>query len=153
MGATAQILPRAVIGQKRPSAEALVQSFNSWAFRREQPDDPERLQGLAAMAVKNETPLAFVLSWGRGPRVDVAAPERQCPDFLAGLARRMQSIHAPGADLTLICTDTYAELNGCSRLSTRRYFAQVGREAWSRPYWWCSSAGASRSRSALSIAP
>lgn len=122
---------------KRLSAEALVQSFNSWAFKREQPDELGRLKRLAAMAIENETPLAFVLFWGRGPRVDVAAPERQCLDFLASLARRVRSMHAPGAELTLICTDTHAELNGHSRLSTRRYFAQVERAAGEHGFRTC----------------
>src|SRR3974390_1594026 len=35
-----------------PSADALVQSFNSWAFKREQPDNPERLKQLARAAIE-----------------------------------------------------------------------------------------------------
>ncbi len=119
---------------ERSGADALVQSFNSWAFKREQPDDLEKLNRVARAAIEREAPLAFVLYWGRGPRAHVAAPERQCLDFLAGLAHRVQSQHAPGAEVTIICTDTHAELNGHPPLATRRYFAEVQREAAERGF-------------------
>ena len=106
-------------------AEALVQAFNSWAFKREQPDSAEKLRRLAFLAVEKATPLAFVLYWGRGPRADVAAPERQCLDYLTALVGRVEARHPPGAQLTLICTDTHARLNGYGSLSTQRYFRQV----------------------------
>jgi L-tyrosine isonitrile synthase len=114
--------------------DALVQSFNSWAFKREQPDNLDGLTRLASAAIERRTPLRFVLYWGRGPRADVAAPERQCLDLVGVLARRVESQHAPGAEVTIICTDTHAALNGHSALSTRRYFAQVGREAAGRGF-------------------
>src|SRR5271165_7450546 len=79
----------------RRSADALVQAFNSWAFKREQPDNAERLNALAAAVVENGRPLAFALYWGRGRRDHVAAPERQCLDFLAALVRRVETAHAP----------------------------------------------------------
>jgi hypothetical protein len=119
---------------ERSRADTLVQSFNSWAFKREQPDDVEKLHRAARAAIERESPLAFVLYWGRGPRAHVAAPERQCLDFLAGLAQRVSSQHAPGAEVTIICTDTHAELNGHPPLSTRRYFAEVQREAAERGF-------------------
>ena len=120
-----------------PGVDALVQSFNSWAFKREQPDNPKRLKQLAGAAVERDSPLAFVLYWGRGARAGVAAPERQCLDFLASLASRVRSRHGPGADVTIICTDTHAALNGHSPLSTQRYFAEVEREAAERGFHVC----------------
>src|SRR5260370_41165641 len=59
-----------------PSSDTLIQSFNSWAFKREQPGNLERLKRLAEAAIESAAPLSFVLYWGRGPRVDVAAPKR-----------------------------------------------------------------------------
>jgi len=115
-------------------ADALVQSFNSWAFKREQPDNLETLKHVARAAIERDSPLAFVLYWGRGPRAHVAAPERQCLDFLAALAHRVRTQHAAGAEVTIICTDTHAELNGHSPLSTRRYFVEVQREAAQRGF-------------------
>jgi hypothetical protein len=58
-------------------------------------------------------------------------------DFLASLARRVRSRHAPGAEMTIICTDTHAALNGYSPVSTRRYFADVEREAARRGFPTC----------------
>jgi hypothetical protein len=125
------------VSSKRPSAESLVQSFNSWAFKREQPDDLERLRRVAQAAIERVSPLVFVLYWGRGPRTHVAAPERQCLDFLASLTRRVRHLHGPGADVAIICTDTHAELNGHAALLTRSYFAEVEREAAERGFRTC----------------
>jgi L-tyrosine isonitrile synthase len=122
----------------RPGVDVLVQSFNSWAFKREQPDNLEMLKRATAAAIERDLPLAFVLYWGRGPRAEVAAPERQCLDFLAALAHRVRSQHRPGADITIICTDTHAELNGHSPVSTRRYFAEVQQEAAKRGFRACA---------------
>jgi hypothetical protein len=116
------------------SADALVQSFNSWAFKREQPDNLETLKHVARAAIERDSPLAFVLYWGRGPRAHMAAPEHQCLDFLAALADRVRSRHGPGAEVTIICTDTHAELNGHPPWSTRRYFEEVQREAGERGF-------------------
>jgi L-tyrosine isonitrile synthase len=110
-------------------AEAIVQAFNSWAFKREQPDSAEKLKRLALLAIEQAAPLGFVLYWGRGPRADVAAPERRCLEYLTALIRRVETRHAPGAEVTLICTDTHARLNGYGALSTQHYFAQVTAEA------------------------
>ena len=112
-------------GERAARAEAVVQAFNSWAFKREQPDDAGRLKRLAALAIEQGAPLPFVLYWGRGPRAEIAEPERQCLEFLAALGKRVEAQHPPGADITLICTDTHAALNGYAPATTRRYFAGV----------------------------
>jgi len=133
-----RLLDKAKRPRRRPPegsvAAALVQSFNSWAFKREQPDNLEKLKRVATAAIERESPLAFVLYWGRGPRAHVAVPELQCLDFLAGLADRVRSQHGPGAEVTIICTDTHAGLNGHPPLSTRRYFVEVQREAAQRGF-------------------
>ncbi len=130
--------PAAGKGDGRPpSPEALVQAFNSWAFKREQPDDPEGLKRLAAAAIQSRTPLRFVLYWGRGGRNRVGPAERQCLDFLRALVRRVETLHAPGADVTIIFTDTHAELNGHARFNSSLYFGEVEREAAERGFQTC----------------
>ncbi len=119
---------------QRREVDALIQSFNSWAFKREQPDSLEKLRLAAGTAIERNAPLGFVLYWGRGPRAEVASPERQCLDYLSSLTRRVESQHRPGADLTVICTDTHAKLNGHPPVSTQRYFAEVEREAAERGF-------------------
>jgi L-tyrosine isonitrile synthase len=123
--------------ERSARVEAVVQAFNSWAFKREQPDDASRLKRLAELAIEQGAPLPFVLYWGRGPRADIAEPERQCLEFLAALARRIEAQHPPGADITLICTDTHASLNGYAPVTTRRYFAGVETAATERGFHAC----------------
>jgi len=134
-GSGATAVRRPVSGT--PSSDALIQTFNSWAFKREHPDNVERLRSLAHEAIAQHRPLGFVLYWGRGPREGFAPPERQCLDYLSQLARRVASLHAPGADVTIIFTDTHAMLNGYGETSTRRYFAEIEREATKRDFKCC----------------
>jgi len=115
-------LPEAGI---QATAEKVLRSFNTWAFKREQPSDPQLMLRFIADAVAGQEPIPFVLYWGKGPRSDVGAPEIQCLDFLGAMSSRLQAAYAPGAVLTLIFTDTHAELNGHAKQDFQRYFAAV----------------------------
>ncbi len=116
----------------RVSAEKVLRSFNTWAFKREQPSDPQLMSRFIADAIAAQEPIRFVLYWGKGPRCAVAAPEIQCLDFLSAMRSRVQAVYAPGAALTLILTDTHAELNGHSEQDIHRYFAEVTAAAGQR---------------------
>lgn len=82
-------------------------------------------------------PIEFVLYWGKGSRTHLAAPEYDCLDFLAAMARRIGEGYAPGASIRLICTDTHALLNGYSRNNISSYFSAVGEAASRRGFQWC----------------
>lgn len=114
------------------SAEKVLRAFNTWAFKREQPSDPQLMLGFIADAIAAQEPIRFVLYWGKGPRCTVAAPEIQCLDFLGAMSSRVQAVYAPGTALTLILTDTHAELNGHSKQDIERYFAEVKAAAGQR---------------------
>ena len=73
-----QRLPPASLQPKRPSAEKVLQSFNTWAFKREQPSDPQLMLCTIARAIRFSRPLSFALYWGKGPRCSVAEPDIQC---------------------------------------------------------------------------
>jgi hypothetical protein len=121
----------------RASAEAILRSFNTWAFKREQPSDPQLMVQIIANAVARQAPIPFVLYWGKGPRNEAAAPEAQCLDFLGALASRVRAAYAPGAALTLILTDTHAELNGHCRQNIERYFDEIRFAAEQRGFDTC----------------
>lgn len=116
---------------------AVLKAFNSWSFKREQPDTPEMLGRAVADAVDRHAPLPFVLYWGRGPRAFFADPERECLEFLATFVRRIETVYPLGADIRLIFTDTHAEINGYNSTSTLRYFAEVDDEARARRFGSC----------------
>jgi len=118
----------------RQAAEALfvqkiIQSFNTWAFKREQPCRPQLLASVVAQAVAQRKPVDFVLYWGKGPRSTIAEPERQCLGYLASLRSRVSGVYAPGVAINLVLTDTHATLNGHSPESIAAYFADVQQEA------------------------
>jgi L-tyrosine isonitrile synthase len=106
-------------------AQKVLRSFNTWAFKREQPSDIPLMLRFIARAVAAHEPIRFVLYWGKGPRHGVSDPEVQCLDFLGAMTPRLQAVYSPGAALTLIFTDTHAELNGHSPQDIQRYFAEV----------------------------
>jgi L-tyrosine isonitrile synthase len=58
-------------------------------------------------------------------------------DYLGALARRVRDVYEPGAAITLIFTDTHAELNGHSPHNVREYFAGIRACADERSFETC----------------
>jgi L-tyrosine isonitrile synthase len=124
----------AIPSRDETSAEKVLQSFNTWAFKREQPSDPQLMLALISRAIKRSEPLSFALYWGKGPRVSLAQADVQCLDFLARLSDRVGKVHAPGAALNLIFTDTHARLNGYAQGGIHGYFSEVDMAARQRGF-------------------
>ena len=80
-----QFKERKRVEKNDSSAEKILRSFNTWAFKREQPSDQQLMLRVIAVAVAAQAPIPFVLYWGKGPRHEAALPEAQCLDFLATL--------------------------------------------------------------------
>jgi hypothetical protein len=103
----------------------VLRSFNTRAFKREQPDNPDLMLHFVSQAITRNEPISFVLYWGKGPRCSVGEPEAKTLNYLTALVRRVREVYQPGAAITLICTDTHAELNGHSAQDIRAYFDEV----------------------------
>ncbi|MEA2997054.1 MAG: hypothetical protein QOG74_2603 [Alphaproteobacteria bacterium] len=106
-------------------AAKVLRSFNTWAFKREQPADPHLMLQFVSEAIALEASIRFVLYWGKGPRSTLGVPDITCLDYLAALASRVGAIYEPGAAIKLIFTDTHAALNGHSPASMREYFGEI----------------------------
>lgn len=111
-------------------AEKVVSAFNTWAFKREQPSSHPALLQTVTDAIARGAPVSFVLYWGKGLRCFAGDPERQGLDFLTRLTERIRDVYAGGAAITLILTDTHAQLNGHSSTCIDQYFEQIG--AWAQ---------------------
>jgi hypothetical protein len=123
--------------RRSPSGEEvskIVQSFNTWAFKREQPSDLALLVRFVTRAVMRQQPLSFVFYWGKGPRSEVESYDTQCLDYLASFAARIRSSYAMGAAISLVLTDTHAALNGHPPHEMARYFSEVETEAQKRAF-------------------
>jgi hypothetical protein len=117
--------------------EKILQAFNTWAFKREQPDSvPSLLQAIAG-AVQLARPVPFVLYWGKGPRGALEAPDTACLDYLASLRSRVRAVYEPGATFRLIFTDTHATLNGHAPKDMEGYFDAVEDAACQRGFSGC----------------
>ena len=86
--------------------EKILQAFNTWAFRREQPDNVLSLLQVISGALQLAQPVPFVLYWGKGPRCGLSEPDTACLDYLAALGSRVHQVYEPGASFKLIFTDT-----------------------------------------------
>jgi hypothetical protein len=117
--------------------ERILKSFNTWSFKREQPDNLASLRQVITRAVHRKEPVPFVLYWGKGPRRRVGAPEVACLNYLNSFADRIRSVYDKGASLRLICTDTHAILNGHSPQAIEEYFADIRTEAHARDFSDC----------------
>jgi hypothetical protein len=120
-----------------PAAEKVLQSFNTWAFKREQPSDPQLMLQIIADTMARREPVEFVLYWGKGPRCGVAEPDVQCLDYLAALGSRVRAAYEPGATFNLVLTDTHAELNGHARETIGSYYGAVDAAARERGFATC----------------
>src|SRR5215472_395905 len=129
--------------------DKILASFNTWAFKREQPDDVSSLRRTIVDAIAIAAPLSFVLYWGKGPRCRIGPPDTECLDYLASLARRVGQAYPLGATITLIFTDTHAELNGHSPESMRRYFAEIEDAARRRGFDGCRLGAVTRAAGSL----
>lgn len=116
------------------AAEKILRSFNTWAFKREQPSNLPLMLELISAAIARAEPVSFVLYWGKGPRCTKAEPDLVCLDYLAKLAQRVHEKHKPGAAIKLIFTDTHATLNGHSPDSIQQYFSMIEEEARKRNF-------------------
>ena len=123
--------------QKAPTADAVLQAFNTWAFKREQPDNRQALLQVISEAIMLGKPVPFVLYWGKGPRRELAEPDTICLDYLGALAARVARVYEPGAALKLIFTDTHAILNGHRPKAMEEYFVAVARAARERGFDSC----------------
>jgi len=122
---------------KAPAPDKVLQAFNTWAFKREQPDTPQAMLQAVAEAVHGMRPVPFVLYWGKGPRRSLAEPDTACLDYLASLAARVGQVYEPGAAFKLIFTDTHAALNGHAPDAMGDYFAAVEGAARARGFDGC----------------
>ncbi|NJO32568.1 MAG: hypothetical protein HC869_04960 [Rhodospirillales bacterium] len=120
--------------QRHAKAAKIVGSFNTWAFKREQPSDPALLNRFVMRALLRQQPLSFVLYWGKGPRSKIAEPDIQCLDYLGSLCARIKSIYAKGALISLVLTDTHATLNGHPEGETAEYHGEIACEARKRGF-------------------
>ena len=121
---------------KRPASNAadILKAFNTWAFKREQPDSTGMLLASLQRSVDAGAPLRFVLYWGKGPRNTLAGPDIQCLDYLVSMKSRIEAIYAPGTEFTLILTDTHARLNGHTESAMDDYFQAVTTVAQERGF-------------------
>jgi len=123
--------------QQPATAEQVLKSFNTRAFRREQPDRKEAMLGVIARAIAAQEPVPFVMYWGKGLRPLLAAPEYACLDYLVTMLKRVGERYRPGAKMTLVFTDTHAALNGHSQESIETYCADLDAAARSRGFEVC----------------
>ena len=105
--------------------EQILKSFSTRAFKRESPDKPELMLQLIAEAQARRAPIPFVQYWGKGLRPKLATPEFVCLDFLDSMMSRIAEIYKPGAEFTVVFTDTHAGLNGHSQASIESYFQDL----------------------------
>ena len=119
---------------KEKELARVLQAFNTWAFKREQPSDLGVLTRTVARSLMKSEPISFALYWGKGPRSEIAGPELDCLDYLASLAARVRGVYRYGADINLILTNTHAMLNGHSSAAIASYFSEVDVEAHKRSF-------------------
>ncbi len=117
--------------------EKILQAFNTWSFKREQPDNLASLHQVIGHAVRLKEAVPFVLYWGKGPRRHIGKPEITSLNYLRAFADRIRRVYGAGAAIRLICTDTHADLNGHSPQAISDYFDSIRTETHARGFTDC----------------
>jgi L-tyrosine isonitrile synthase len=117
--------------------EQILRSFSTRAFKRERPDKPELMLQFIAEAHARRAPIPFVQYWGKGLRPTLATPELTCLDFLESMLSRVVEIYEPGAEFTLVFTDTHAALNGHTAASIQSYYQDLVQATRGRRFKTC----------------
>ncbi len=130
-------LQRQAAWKRRITPEQVLKSFNTRAYKRQQPDKPELMLQFISQAVERRQPISFVSYWGKGLRPVLAAPEFACLDYLDSMMARIAEIYEPGAQLSLVFTDTHAALNGHTHASIHSYFQDLELAASERQFNTC----------------
>jgi L-tyrosine isonitrile synthase len=115
----------------------IMRAFNTWAFKREQPSDPQLMLRVVAETMARRAPLPFLFYWGKGPRCHIDEPDIKCFEYLTSMAQRIADVYEPGAAMQLILTNTHAELNGYSQVGIRTYYSEITAEAKKRGFESC----------------
>jgi L-tyrosine isonitrile synthase len=111
--------------ERSSPADSIIATFNSWAFKREQPSSLPLLRAVVERAMEDNHPIPFALYWGKGPRDAHSKPETDCLDYLSTMSRRIAAAYKPGAAFHLLLTDTHARLNQHSEASINAYYADI----------------------------
>jgi len=106
-------------------SQKIVEQFNTWSFKREQPNDNAAMQKVVDEAVADNKPIPFVLYWGKGEKNKIDKPEIDALNMLKSISDRIGTVYKSGAEFTLILTDTHAQLNGFSDGETKQYYQSV----------------------------
>lgn len=107
------------------TAEKIIESFNTWKFKREQPFDIGKFTEVIELAIANNSPIPFITYWGIGDKNDNIDSELQTFDFLRLFFQRIKDVYTPGITLTVIFTDNHGYLNGYSEDKITNYFSLI----------------------------
>lgn len=114
----------------------IIEQFDTWAFKREQPNSDGLIFQAVKKAVVDDKPIPFVLYWGKGEKNIAGEPEIKALDFLESINSRIMKKYEFGAEFTLVFTDTHAKLNGYTDEDINRYYSSVKNMALQRKMKW-----------------
>ncbi|PJC24206.1 asparagine synthase (glutamine-hydrolyzing) [Candidatus Uhrbacteria bacterium CG_4_9_14_0_2_um_filter_41_50] len=106
-------------------AGEILESFDTWQFKREQPKTEEKLLETILRSVRSKKPIEFVMYWGKGERDIIGEKEKEAILYLKKMLSMILEKYPFGSKVTLILTDTHAELNGHTKSQINQYFDSV----------------------------
>lgn len=110
-------------------AQKILDSFNTWKFKKEQPNTEEKLTESILQSIRKKQPIKFVMYWGKGDREAISDIDLMAIERLLDFKSMIEKEYSQGVELTFIFTDNHAKLNGYSSEGTNAYFNSVRNEA------------------------
>lgn len=109
-----------VLDNKKLTKE-IIRGFNTWKFKREQPNTEEKLFNNILNQITNKKPIRFIMYWGKGEKNIANESDILALEYLKELFKPIKE----GIKIIFIFTDTHAELNGYSKNEIKKYYDSV----------------------------
>lgn len=106
-------------------AGEILDSFNTWKFKREQPNTPEKVMESILKNIRAKTSINFVMYWGKGEKDILGDEETEAIKYLDEMLNQIKVLYLSGVKTTFIFTDTHTELNGYSKNEIQKYYNSV----------------------------
>lgn len=110
---------------KAKEAENILQTFNTWQYKREQPSSLEMVAEVIKNNIAQKNPIKFVMYWGKGKKETSNDKEEKALTYLYKMLSKVESIYPVGFNLVIVFTDTHARLNGYTEKEIKRYYDSV----------------------------
>ncbi len=106
--------------------EKVLRTLTEKKFVRFRPKKEDRVMEIVKLAMRRKKPVELFMLWGIWKKTSLDSAEDEALGIIDGLLSEVQKAHPQGAKLTIVVTDTHAELNLMDKMRIYGYDSYLG---------------------------